>query len=220
MRKSVILVVGCVFAGMAAAAGWDTQEGPAYMIKGQQIEGCECDVYCPCIFQKDATADQCRALMAWKITEGKHGNTDLKGVVFAASVTKSGKNIEKAMGKWEGLIFVSDKSSEEQRKAIADILKREFGGAFAKLEVRTAPIEIMGGSEQYELKMGQIATMKISALKGKNGQVTVIENAPSPLALPKYYCARADVHTYNDGASKWDFAGRNAYYGGFEMKSK
>lgn len=33
--------------------------------------------------------------------------------------------------------------------------------------------------------MGRIATLRASALKGANGKVPVIQNAPSPLAMPK-----------------------------------
>lgn len=211
-------VLGCASSSGTAYGGGGQATG--YLLSGDEFESCECDIYCPCIFSKDASFDQCRALIAWRVTEGSYGKTDLKGVVFAASLTKSGKNIEKTMGKWEGVIFVSDKSSEEQRKAIVEVLKKELGGAFAKIDVKTVPIEIKGSAGHYEVTVGKVATLKISPLKGSNGQVPVIENAPSPLALPKTYCAKADVHTYDDGAAKWDFAGRNAFYGAFAFKSK
>lgn len=199
----------------------ESQDKTPYLMKGMQIEGCECDVYCPCIFSKDATGLDCRSISGWMIQEGNYGKTDLKGLVFAAALTKSGKNIEKAMGKWEGILYLPEKATEEQRKGIESILKEEVGGAFSKLEVKTADVRIACPTpDHHEVTIGKLGELKITGLKGANGQVPVIENAPSPVALPKTFCAKADVNAYNDGVTKWDFAGRNGFYGMFEMKSK
>jgi hypothetical protein len=191
-----------------------------YAIKGMSFEGCECESVCPCYFQNDATFNDCRGVLAWKVDEGKYGKVDLKGAVFAAALLKSGKNIEKVLGKWEGVVYLSDKSSDEQKAAITAILKAELGGAFGKLDVKTAPLSVKCEGDKHEVEIGKIATLKIAGIKAPNGKVTSIENASSPLALPKAYCAKSTVNRYDDGAAKWDFAGRNGFYGEFEMKSK
>lgn len=194
---------------------------PTYLVRGEQLEGCECDIYCPCLFEGDATMDQCRGVMAWKVADGGHyGDTCLSGLTFAASITKSGKNLGKALGHWEGALFISDQATPQQREAVEAMLRKELGAAFSKLEVKSARIEIKGKPGAYELMIGQTSHLKLAALKGANGMVPVIENPPSPLALARTYCARAEVNTYDDGEAKWDFAGHNAYYGAFEMKSK
>jgi hypothetical protein len=211
-----LLIIACI---LGAPVLFRVQDKPeSYSVKGEEFEGCECDIYCPCIWSKDASADQCRGILAFRFNEGTYGKTDMKGVVFAVALTKSGKNLEKTLGKWEGVLYLSDKAGEDQNKAAAAILKKEFGEAFAKLETRKEPIEFKGKPGQYELSIGKIATLKISALKGSNGQVPCIKNAPSPLAFPEIYCAKADVHTYDDGTTKWDFAGRNGFYSPIEFK--
>lgn len=191
-----------------------------YGIKGTQFEGCECESVCPCVFQNDVSYNDCRGLMAWKVDEGSYGKTDLKGAVYALALTKSGKNIEKVLGKWEGVVYLSDRSTEEQGKAIVAILKAQVGGAFGKLDVKTVPLAVTCEGEKHQVEIGKVGTLKISAIKGANGKVLVIENPPSPLVLPRLQCAKADVNKYDDGAAKWDFAGRNGFYGAFEMKSK
>jgi hypothetical protein len=215
MAAVLALTLGCT-SGAGAGSG-----GSTYAIKGVQIEGCECDTYCPCVFQKDATGMDCRGVIGWSIQEGRYRGTDLSGLVMAGVLTKSGKNVEKSMGKWEGILYLPEKASPEQRKALEAIMKDGMGGAFAKLEVKTAPVDIKCPTDDHhEVTVGKVLALKITGLKGANGQVSVIENAPSPLVLPKLYCAKADVHTYDDGVSKWDFAGHNGYYGMFEMKSR
>lgn len=209
-----------VSVALVAVLSNSTFSAPGAGIVADQVEGCECDLYCPCVFQKDAVFDDCRVLLGWRVREGKWGETDLTGQVFAASITKSGKNIEKVMGKWEGILFLSEKASDAQKGAIQEMLKRDLGPAFAKLEIRTSPVEWKGEEGSIELTVGKIGTLKTSPLKGPNGQVTTIENAPSPIALPKTFCARADVNLYDDGTTKWDFAGRNSFYGTQTFKGK
>ena len=65
-----------------------------------------------------------------------------------------------------------------------------------------------------------MAHLKIAALKGANGKVPKIENAMSPLANPVSYLARSEVNTYHDGPSRWDFAGRNSFFGPFTMQRR
>lgn len=192
---------------------------PTYVVRAEQIEGCECDVYCPCPFQKDATFDQCRVVMFWDVKDGRHRETDLDGLVFGTAVTKSGKSIEESAGTWEGVILVPEQATAAQRAAIVDVLRSELGPAFARLDVRTAPIELRRQGERRIVKAGELVHLELTPLLGANGKVTVIENPPSPLVMPTSYCARAEVNRYDDGQTGWDFAGRNGYYGPVELRS-
>jgi hypothetical protein len=125
--KRVAFVIGLSF----AAAAQDKPQ--AYHIKGMQIEGCECDLYCPCVFQKDATFDQCRGYIGWKISEGKYASTDLKGIEFCVALTKLGKNIEKEMGKWEGILYISDMSTGGARQSPASTARSRETGTEASI---------------------------------------------------------------------------------------
>jgi hypothetical protein len=191
-----------------------------YQLKGMSFEGCECESVCPCVFQNDASYNDCRGILAWKVDEGSYGKTDLKGLVFAVALTKSGKNMEQVLGKWEGVVYLSDQSTDEQKKAVTEVLKAELGADFGKLEIKTAPLTVKCEGERHSIEIGQVGTLRIVTIKGASGKVPVIENAPFPGALPRLHCAKAEVNTYDDGTSKWDFAGRNGFYGAFEMKSK
>jgi hypothetical protein len=216
-----IAVPFILLAGAGLAAAKDAAPAATkYSVKGDQFEGCECTSVCPCIFSADATADQCRGLMGWTVKEGKYGTTNLAGLSFAAALTKSGKNLEKSMGSMEGVLFVPESATDAQRKAIEAIARAEVGAAFSKLDVKTVPIQVTGAPGSQELTVGTIAHLKVAALKGQNGQVPKIVDAPGALALPVEYCATSEIDTYNDGGITWDFAGHNSFYGPFEMKSK
>jgi hypothetical protein len=218
--RSAMLLGGMLVAltGLASAKG--ANSASKYEIKGNELEGCECTSVCPCIWSADATADQCRTLVGWEITEGHYGTTKLDGLEFAATLTKSGKNVEKSMGTMEGVLYVPDSATLDQQAAIEAVVKSEMGGMFSKLDVKKASIKITGDLGNQELTVGSMGHLKVTARKAPNGKVMQILNAPGVMALPVENCAIADVNTYNDAGTNWDFAGHNAFYGAFEMKSK
>lgn len=194
------------------------QEKTAYSIKGEAFEACECQTFCPCVWSKDASFGECRGTAIWTVASGSYGKTDLKGCTFAIAVTKSGRNMVKGLGQWEGVLYVTEKATPEQRAAIEAIVKAKWGAGFAKLDVKSAPVETKIAGDRRELAMGKIATVKIAAVKNPDGTTPAIENPPFSL-YPKLYCAQAEVHTYDD-AAKWDFAGHNAFFGPFDYASK
>ena len=223
VRQPAVLALGLILiatvagpAATALAAGGAAVR--AYHLKGDYFEGCECRSVCACVWSEDATFDQCRGISAWRVTEGKYGATDLKGVTFAAAITKSGKSMDKSAGKWEGVVFLPQSATAAQREAVAAILKNEMGSVFAKMETRTVPVSIQGAAGSQEVTAGTTAHLRIAALKGANGKVPKIENPTSPLANPVNFLAKSTVNTYKDGNSSWDFTGRNAHFGPFEMK--
>ena len=216
----VALCAGAFLAGCATAtrpsAGVSKSTG--YAVKVHEFEGCECNSVCPCVFSSDTTFGDCRAIVVFTFN-GTHGTTQLRGASCVVVFTWSGKNMEKNMGKWRGVLYTSDKATSAERKAIEELLHTMLGDGFATLEPRTAPIQITRQGDVHELKVGKVAHLRIHAVKGQDGKVTTILNPPSPLAFPVMYCALADVHSYDDGASSWSFAGRNGFYADFELAS-
>ncbi len=200
------------------ALGADAPDKTPYSIKGEAFEACECQAPCPCVWTKDATFGQCRGTLVWTVTQGTYAKTDLQGVIFALTVTKSAENMVRSLGKWEGVLYISDKANAEQRRAVEGFVKGKWGSAFVKLETKSVPIETKLGPEEKEAAIGKVSTIKVSPLKNADGTIPAIEHPPFSM-YPKLYCAKASVHTYKDEA-RWDFSGRNAFYGPFEYSNK
>jgi len=123
------------------------------------------------------------------------------------------------MGRWKGVLYTSDQATAAEREAVSGLLHAMMGDAFAQLEGRTAPIQIRREGDTHDLVVDHVAHLRIHAVKGPNGGVATIENAPSPLAFPIMRCALADIHIYDDGVSSWSFAGRNGFYADFKLSS-
>lgn len=218
---AALAILTVAAAGCATGGGHDPVPAMAkakapYALVGDQVEGCECSSVCPCVFAHDVTFNDCRGTMAWHVRNGRYGDTDLSGINFALVLTKSGKNVPKTMGKWEGVIYVSSNASAAQKNAIVDILSTNWGKAFAKVEVKSEPIEFKKAGEQHEVRIGKLASLKSVPLPGAGGKAPTIEHATFSL-IPVLHCATTTENTYDDGAgTKWDFKDRNSFFGPFD----
>jgi hypothetical protein len=208
-------------AGCATGGGHDPAPAMAkakasYSLVGDQVEGCECMSVCPCVFAHDVTFADCRGTMAWHIASGRYGDQDLSGINFAIVLTKSGKNVPKTMGQWEGVIYVSSNASASQKAAIVDILSTNWGKAFSKVDVKSEPIEFHKEGERYTVKIGKVSTLKTAPIPGGGGKTPTIQHATFSL-IPVLHCATTTENTYDDGAgTKWDFKDRNSFFGAFD----
>lgn len=208
---AAVVVGGFSIGSTAAEPSPQTSMPVKYAVKAHEFEGCECNAACPCVFSSDTTFGDCRGISAFTF-EGIYGTTRLKEVSCVLVPTSVGKNMEATMGKWKGVLYMSDKATPAEREAIAGLMHVMLGDAFATLETRLAPIKIGRQGDIHELTVGTVAHLRIHGPKGQNGEPTKILNAPSPGEPAVIFCALADVNTYNDGVSSWSFTGRNGFY--------
>jgi hypothetical protein len=110
-----------------------------WMIRGPQISTCNCDWGCPCQFNALPTRGNCRATIAMRIDEGHFGDTDLKGVKWAACAAWPGAIHE---GKGEIQAVIDAKATEAQRTGMLTILAgRETAPGATIFEVLAATLE-------------------------------------------------------------------------------
>jgi hypothetical protein len=210
-------LVGCT---ASPAHSTQTSKAIKYAVKIHEFEGCECNSVCPCVFSSNTTFGDCRNIVVFTITEGTYGTLPLKDLSFVLVQTWAGNNMEGTMGKWKGVLYTADKGTPAEHDAITGLLPAMIGNnVFATLEQRTAPIQIRRQGDVHEVTAGTFAHLRIHGVKGPNGEITKVLNAPSPIAYPVMFCALADVNTYNDGKSSWSFSGKNGFFADFELSN-
>ena len=214
----VFSLVWCPSTGLADEAT-SRETVVSYSVKVHEFEGCECNPVCPCVFSSDTTFGDCRGITVFTFN-GMYGPTALKNVSCVLVFTWAGKNMEANLGKWKGVLYTSDRGKPVEREAVDGLLRAMMGDAFSNLEKRTAPIRIKRVDDVHDLTVGKVARLRIHALKGPNGKTAKILNAPSPLAYPEMSCAIADIHTYDDGKSSWNFAGRNGFHADCDLSNE
>ena len=142
-------------------------------IKGEEVGSCNCVWACPCQFEADPTEGDCKALVAFEISEGRFGDVDLGGVRFAEIVSWPGPIYE---GDGTVQLVVDESASAEQRDAIEKMSSGTQGGAYFEIfasvlpHVRdpiTAPIEFETDREgrTASVRVGTIGEATIEPIK-------------------------------------------------------
>jgi hypothetical protein len=88
-------------------------------IRAREFVNCNCSYGCPCQFNALPTHGDCKALAAFEIIDGHHGNTRLGGLKAAGVLAWPGPIHE---GKGEAQIVIDERATEAQRDALLRIL--------------------------------------------------------------------------------------------------
>lgn len=93
--------------------------------RAEMIAACNCDWGCPCNFNAKPSNGFCEGVYAAHITAGLCGDVPLDGVKWAWGGKWPGAIHE---GGGRGKIWIEDTASDQQRRAMEDILTGQHGG--------------------------------------------------------------------------------------------
>jgi len=93
-----------------------------WTIKGREFMQCNCAYGCPCQFNALPTHGDCRAIVAFQIDEGYHGDTRLDDLQFAMIAAWPGAIHE---GNGEAVPIIDERASPGQREALIRIISGE-----------------------------------------------------------------------------------------------
>lgn len=95
---------------------------------GKELVNCNCEYGCNCQFNALPDKGHCHAVAAMTVDQGKHGDTNLDGLNFAALFKWPGAVHE---GHGEALAFVDERADEAQRDALLKIMTGQDTDPFA-----------------------------------------------------------------------------------------
>ncbi|MCI4350658.1 MAG: DUF1326 domain-containing protein [Thermoplasmata archaeon] len=193
----------------------------AWSLKGDYFEVCNCDIACPCVFLSDPTHGNCTVLVGWHIDRGKAGKESLDGLNFALAAATPGNMITT---KWEVAVYVDERATPGQRKALEPILAGQAGGPFGALApligkvhgLRYTPIEYHLEGKRRSLRIKGVAEMSSEAITGAGGASVKIAGAPL-LMTPEVTVAKSDKLSLSDYGWKWDRPGGNSFHSPFNF---
>jgi hypothetical protein len=227
--------IGALVVALTGSALAKGPAGTAVDVKGHYYETCDCAVSCPCATTKfKPTDNHCDAMMFFHLDKASVGATKLDGLNMAF-VMKSPKDrlVMEAFSKGEldhWAVYLDDKTTEDQKKVIPQLMEAMFG----KMEIKGGkppvyvPIKLVteGDSAKVDVAGGKL-TADIERIK-------VGETKAGDKVTPKYISLDGAVpfpwmgavqqgqshgFHYADGAIKWDYKDRNAYFGEFTHKA-
>lgn len=161
----VALVVG-LFVGVGSAT--------AAEIAGQYLETRTCQVYTgPCFANSEMGLAGKDAVMAWSIREGSHDGVDLSGlkvvVALNCTTTLGHRGIDEAEN-LKSVIYVDEKATAEQRKALVEFVKTHAGKAGqAVVRITPAPIEMQLNEVDLQGTLSAGKDVKLVTRKARPG---------------------------------------------------
>lgn len=90
-----------------------------WTFKGREFANCNCEYGCNCQFGGLPDKGACQAAVGIAIDEGRHGDTDLSGLIIAGVFRWPGPIHE---GQGECVAFVDERANEAQRNALLTIM--------------------------------------------------------------------------------------------------
>lgn len=101
-----------------------------YALEGDLLEVCTCNVLCPCWVGEDPDGGVCKSTLAYVIDKGTIDGVDVSGLVVAMTAFIPGNVFA---GNWSRRIYVDERASPEQERAMVDLLQGRKGGPIADL---------------------------------------------------------------------------------------
>ncbi len=196
----------------------------SYRVEGDYFEACSCEVSCDCIYLAPATRDHCDVFFAWNIRRGQSDGLDLAGLRVALGV-HSPKQM--TAGGWRVELFVDERATPDQAKALAAIFSGGAGGHLANVVpligevagVRSAPITFEIAGRKRHLRVGEALEMSVEETIGGDGEnPIVITNAALGAVTQPLRQGRAESIRYA-GAWTFEAKGTNAFVTDFAYEA-
>ena len=196
----------------------------AFWLEGDYFDACSCTVSCPCIFLNEATEDFCDNFFAWHIARGEKDGLELSDLNVAMAC-HSGKQMQE--GNWRVALYVDERATEVESKALQAIFGGQAGGLFETLApligevvgVFPAAISFDKWNGSRGLRIEGVLEMRAEELReGGEEQPTVFTDAPF-MAVPQgLRQGRSETLRYT-GVWNYETSGRNAFINEFRYES-
>lgn len=190
-----------------------------YDLEGTLLEACSCDILCPCWVGEDPDGGSCDSFNAYHFDRGMIRGVDVGGLSMIL-VNRIPGNVLTPKS-WRQVVFVDDRATDDQFRAIVAAYQGELGGPLADLAglvgetlgVERAPIlhEVAGG--EGTLRAGEFLTSAMAPYRGPEGTMTTLRDSLfSTVPGSPAYVSKASEHRVNlpQYGMVWSFEGRNA----------
>ena len=160
----------------------------------------------------------------FQFEEGKLGDVDISGVLAINVIDLySNKAVDVMVKGGEGGVYISDKTTEEQRKYLETYFVNNVPGSVLLrkvLGVKYVNIELSQDENTFHVTMphGEMKLSYTPGLDGKNPQK--LENSPFGIFYSDIKICNTHFWKYNDFGRNWDFTNRSGVIASFDGKGK
>jgi hypothetical protein len=216
---ALILAAGCASAAPASPP-------PAFELTGSRIIGCCCAAPCPCrINKKPMHCHGCDHTDAVHVDRGHVGPVRMDGVTWVITGRGFGQDPAK---NWV-VVYLDDKATPEQEKALVDMLSadlkawgpkaKHLAGAFKGVKRVPMTYTVSADRRSYDCVIPGILELKTRAIVNPGHTTPVVSTGIMDAFGDRFVHAEPIAHKYEDKALgyKWDLTGRQANHADFKL---
>jgi len=218
----VLFACGVVTIGTAAESGKSGAK-TSWKVAGDLEEACSCRAPCPCWFKSLPSRMTCDGLQAIFIAKGNYGKVPLDGLAVAQFVqSPEGKSMFESFGNWNiDNVYIDERASEDQRKALKELAGHFFPQAAKKREFRYVSITRKIEGDEHTVTVGTYGRCAGHLIEGGYGGPPKVSNPP--LADPthkEFFQGEATTLTYNDAGQGWKYENSNYMRNKFQVDDR
>jgi len=199
----------CLMFALLALIVPSRAQTPDWRLTAIVAESCSCAIACRCNFGGEPDAGKCEGNRIISIEKGHYNGVNLSGVQLLVTFH---------MRTWSK-IYISDKVSDEQMKAVEALLPLAFAG-FHKgmLSFTKAPITMEVTDARVRFS-GPESSVDMEVMRGFNGQAVRISNLPAAV-FQNYTQFRSIAHTHASPTHNWKHSGTNGFTSTWDVGSR
>ncbi len=197
----------------------------AYELEGKLLEVCTCNILCPCWVGEDPDGGTCTGVLSWHVEKGMVNSTDVSGHTLTILTFIPGNILE---GNWRVIVYVDDKTTDEQQQALLDVWTGKLGGPVADLAqlvgevvaVERAPVTFEVEGVKGTLKIGKAIEARLEPFKGATGESTALHDTIfTTIPGSAAYVGKAGLYRVDADKLGFDFElkDHNAVQGSFHF---
>ena len=197
-----------------------SKERISWNAKGNWYEACASEGHCSFYFGRDRE-ESCKSFQLFQFEEGKIGEVDISGVLAINVIDLYSNNVMVKGG--EGGVYISDKTTEEQRKYLEPYFVNNIPGSVLLrkvLGVKFVDINLNQEEGTFHATMpyGEMKLSFTPGLDGKNPQK--LENSPYGIFFSDIKICNNHFWKYNDFGRNWYFKDRSGVIASFDGMGK
>ncbi len=195
----------------------------SWSTKGVWYEACASEGLCSFYFGRDRETP-CKSFQLFQYDEGKIGDVDISGVLAINVIDFYSNKAADVLPKGgEGGLYISDKTTKEQRRYLEPLFINNIsGGVLLKkiLGIKYVDINLSQEGNTYHITMpyGEMKLSYAPGLDGKNPQK--LQNSLFGMFLSDFKICNTHFWKYNDFGKKWEFKNRSGMIAAFDTQGK
>ncbi|MFX0029464.1 MAG: DUF1326 domain-containing protein [Candidatus Hermodarchaeota archaeon] len=200
-----------------------SKERISWNAKGTWYEACASEGHCSFYFGRDRE-ESCKSFQLFQFDEGMIGEVDISGVLAINVIDLySNKAMDILTKGGEGGIYISEKTTEEQRKYLETYFAKNIPGSILLRKVLGVKyvdinLEQEGNTFHVSMPYGEMKLSYTPGLDGKNPQR--LENSPFGVFLTDLRICNTQFWKYTDFGRNWDFVNRSGMIASFDGKGR